>query len=130
MTKAARSVFVFSIYLFILGSILVAVPNRLLSLFGFPHTGEVWVRVVGMLVVILGFYYLTSARRELTPMLRASVFGRSAVLIFFTAFVLLGFAPPALILFGAIDALGAAWTAVALRDGTVGSRSEYTSPTD
>jgi len=130
MTKAARSVFVFSIYLFILGSILVAVPNRLLSLFGFPQTGEVWVRVVGMLVVILGFYYLTAARRELTPMLRATVFGRSAVLIFFTAFVLLGFAPPALILFGAIDALGAAWTAVALRDGTVGSRSGYTSPTD
>ena len=130
MTKAARSVFVFSIYLFILGSILVVVPNRLLSLFGFPHTGEVWVRVVGMLVLILGFYYLTAARRELTPMLRATVFGRSAVLIFFTAFVLLGFAPPALILFGAIDALGAVWTAVALRDGTAGSRNGYTSPTD
>jgi len=130
MTKAARSVFVFSIYLFILGSILVAVPNRLLSLFGLPHTGEVWIRVVGMLAVVLGFYYLTAARRELTPFFRATVFGRLAVLIFFIAFVLAGFAPPILILFGVIDALGAVWTAVALRDGTVGSRSGYTSPTD
>ena len=117
MTKAARSVFVFSIYLFVLGSTLVIVPNVLLSVFGFPHTNEVWVRVVGMLVVILGFYYLTAAREDLTPMLRATVYGRAAVLVFFIGFVLAGFAPPILVLFGVIDALGAAWTVVALRHG-------------
>jgi len=115
MTRAARSVFVFSIYLFVLGSILVVVPNTLLSLFGLPRTDEVWVRVVGMLVVIIGYYYLTGARSGLTPFLRATVYGRSAVLVFFVAFVLAGLAQPILILFGVIDATAAAWTAWAVR---------------
>ncbi len=115
MSKAAVSVFVFSIYLFVLGLILVAVPNVLLSLVRIPETNEVWVRVVGMLVLILGLYYFTAARNELTPMLRATVIGRFAVLLFFVAFVVLGFGPPALILFGVVDALAAIWTGLALR---------------
>lgn len=115
MTRAARSVFVFSIYLFVLGSILVIVPNRLLSLFGIPHTGEVWIRVVGMLVVIIGWYYLCAARHDLVPFFMCTVFGRTAVLVFFVGFVIAGFAPPILILFGVIDALGAVWTVATLR---------------
>lgn len=114
MTKAAFSVFVFSVYLFVLGSVLLVVPNVLLSFFRFPETHEVWVRVVGMLVVILGYYYATAARHELTPLLRATVFARFSVLVFFIAFVVIGFAPPVLILFGAIDAAGAIWTGLAL----------------
>jgi hypothetical protein len=114
MSKAARSVWVFSIYLFILGAVLVIVPNALLSPFGFPETHEVWVRVVGMLVVILGYYYLTAARSESTPFLRATVVGRCAVLVFFIVFVGVGLAPPTLILFGVIDAAAAAWTGMAL----------------
>jgi hypothetical protein len=115
MSKAAFSVFVFSIYLYVLGFVLVVVPNLLLSLFRLPETNEVWVRVVGMLVLILGLYYSTAARHELTPMLRATVVARFAVLLFFIAFVLLDFAPPVLILFGVIDAAAAAWTGIALR---------------
>jgi len=115
MSKAAFSVFVFSIYLFVLGLILLIVPNVLLMPFGFSETTEVWVRVVGMLVLILGLYYSTSARNELTPMLRATVYARLSVLLFFIAFVALGQAPPALILFGVVDAAAAAWTLLALR---------------
>jgi hypothetical protein len=115
MSAAARSVFVFAIYLFVLGVVLVVTPNTLLSAFGMPETDEVWVRVVGMLVVILGYYYLTGAREELVPFLRATVVGRCTVLVTFVAFVVLGFAPPILILFGVIDGAAAAWTAMALR---------------
>lgn len=115
MSKAAMSVFVFSIYLFFLGLILVAFPNVLLSLFGIPETNEVWIRVVGMLVLILGYYYSTAAHNELTSFLRATVIGRFSVLVFFIAFVLLDFAPPVLVLFGVIDAIAATWTGVALR---------------
>ncbi len=114
MKSAAFSVFVFSIYLYVLGLVLVSAPNLLLSLFRIPETDEVWIRVVGMLVVILGYYYSTAARHGLTPFLRATVAGRFAVLLFFIAFVVLGFAPPVLILFGLIDAATAVWTAVAL----------------
>ncbi len=114
MSRAALSVFVFSIYLFILGAVLVIVPNVLLSLFRIPETNEVWVRVVGMLVLILGYYYSTAARNEMTMFLRATAYGRLSVLAFFIAFVVLGFAPSALILFGVIDAAAALWTLSAL----------------
>jgi hypothetical protein len=33
MSKSARSVFVFSLYLFVLGIILVVIPNNLLDIF-------------------------------------------------------------------------------------------------
>ena len=116
MSKPAQSVFVFSIYLFVIGSILVVVPNLLFALLGIPETSEVWVRVVGVLALILGFYYFVAARNELTPFLRATVYGRLSVCAFFVAFVLLGFAPPILLVFGVVDAVAASWTAMALRN--------------
>ena len=76
--------------------------------------GIVW--GVPMLVLILGYYYSTAARNNLTPFIRATVYGRFSVLLFFIAFVALGWAPAILILFGVIDAAAAVWTAVSLRN--------------
>lgn len=115
MSGSSRSVLVFSLYLFLLGGLLVVAPNLLLGLFWIPETGEVWIRVVGMLVLILGLYYAGAARRGLTEFFAFTVWGRGTVLVFFAAFVLLGLAPPVLILFGAVDAAAACWTAFALR---------------
>ncbi|MEJ2189565.1 MAG: hypothetical protein P8Y93_09150 [Acidobacteriota bacterium] len=115
MSKSAFSVFVFSIYLFALGATLVAIPNVLLQLFGLPETGEVWIRVVGVLVLVLGYYYQGAARGELTDFLRWTVHARLAVLVFFTAFAVIGLVSPVLVLFGTVDAMGGLWTALALR---------------
>jgi len=41
MTSSARSVFVFSVYLILLGATIVVVPNLLLSVFGIAPTTEV-----------------------------------------------------------------------------------------
>ena len=115
MTRSARSVFVFSVYLLVLGPVLLAAPNVLLAVFGVPGTEEVWIRVVGMLVTILGYYYLQAARNGLTAFFRATVHGRAAVLAFFVAFVVLRLAPPQLGGFGAVDVAGAVWTGLLLR---------------
>ncbi len=115
MSKSALSVFIFGLYLLVLGIVLVVAPNFLLGLFSLPSTSEVWIHVVGVLVLILFFYYTQAARKEMTDFFRLTVYARSSVIVFFTAFVLLGWAKPALILFGAIDLLGAIWTAWALR---------------
>lgn len=124
MSKAARSVFVFAGYLFVLGVVLVLAPNALLKLFRMPETNEVWVRVVGMLVLILGYYYSVAARHELTPFLRATALARLSVLFFFVAFVVFGLAPPVLILFGVIDAAAASHTLVALRSDSQAAPAE------
>ena len=115
MSRAARSVFVFAVYLWIIGALLVVVPNVLLSLLFMPETHEVWIRVIGVLALILGYYYYTAAKGELTALMRATVVGRYSVCVFFVAFVVLGLAAPMLIAFGIVDAAAATWTALALR---------------
>jgi hypothetical protein len=115
MSNSARSVFVFGWYLGVLGIALLVVPNVLLGMFFLPSTTEVWVRVVGMLVLFLGFYYIQAARKELTDFFRWSLYPRSSVILFFAIFVLLDFAKPPLILFGVADLVGVIWTALALR---------------
>ena len=115
MRSSARSVLIFGWYLVALGCALLTVPNVLLGLFGLPTTSDVWIRVVGVLVLCLAFYYIQAARHGLTPMLRGSVYVRASVFVFFGAFVLMGFASAPLVLFGAVDLAGALWTYWALR---------------
>ena len=115
VSRAAVSMFVFGIYLLVLGPTLVLAPAFLTGLFGLDAPQEVWIRVLGVVASVLGFYYVFTARREAKDFFWATVWGRPAVIVFFTAFVLLDLAEPVLILFGVADLLGAAWTFAALR---------------
>ena len=115
MSQAAKSLFVFGIYLCGLGLILLLGPNLILQVFGVPPTNEVWIRIDGMFVLCLSFYYVQTARNELTIFIRWTVWTRVAVIFCFAAFVLLVAAPKALLLFGLIDFLAAIWTWLALK---------------
>ncbi len=115
MVSSARTVFFFGIYLILVGLNLLVAPNFMLRLFELPETNEVWVRVVGMLVLYLGFYYKEAGQKEWTGFIKLSVYSRSSALVFFAGFVLLGFAEPPFVIFGALDFLGAMWTWWALR---------------
>ncbi len=124
MSHAAKSLFVFGIYLCGLGLLLLLVPNLILPLFGAPPTNEVWIRINGMFVLCLSFYYVQAARHGLTVFIRWTVWTRVAVIIYFAAFVLLVSAPKALLLFGLIDLLAAIWTWLALKkDGRPSKKS-------
>lgn len=116
MTKAAFTVRAFGYYLLVLGVVLIVVPNLLLTLSFMPATSEVWIRVVGVLVLNIGVYYLYAAKAEATAFFRASVYTRAFVLVSFAAFWLLGLAKPMLVLFGAVDAVGGLWTWRALKE--------------
>jgi hypothetical protein len=118
MSKAAVSVLAFGIYTMVLGLTMLVIPNQLLSLFAYPTTTEVWIRILGFIAAILGYYYIVAARYELTPLFWASVYARSLLIVCFAGLVLVGLAEPILVLFGVIDLLGAAWTAWALRFST------------
>jgi hypothetical protein len=115
MSKSALSVFVFSVYLYLIGFVLVVTPDTLLRIFKFPEADGLWIRIVGMLVIILGFYYSHVARADFRPFFVWTVIARSAVLLFFISFVVAGLAPPTLILFGVIDFAAAMWTLFAIR---------------
>jgi hypothetical protein len=115
MSKSAFSLRVFSLYMLIVGVVLIANPNWLLALFGVPETHEVWIRIVGMLVLIIGFIDFMASGYEVRLFFRWSVYARLAVPIFLIGFVVLASAPPVILVIGAIDAGGAIWTWFCLR---------------
>ncbi len=110
MNAASRSVYYFGFYLVFLSVALTAFPNVLLSTFQMPETNEVWIRVVGVLVFSIGIYYIFMAQANHTLFLTLTIFIRASILLWFIVFVLISWAPPTLILFGVVDAIGAVWT--------------------
>lgn len=116
MSSSAKSVFVFGCYMLLLGVPLLLAPNLLLGVFGFPPTQEVWIRIVGLLVLYLGVYYVLAGRKEIRAFIGATVPVRASVLLFFGIFVANGMVSPMLLVLGLPDLLGAFWTWQALRN--------------
>ena len=116
MSKAARSLFVFAIYLIVIGLGFLILPNTVLGLFGFPETTEPWIRVMAMLLLFLAYYYSHAARNELTDFIRITAYARGSVILFFAVFVLLKMAQPMLLLFGVVDLAAAICTWLSLRE--------------
>jgi len=115
MTGSGKSVFFIGIYLYLCGLTLMIAPNFLLGLFQLPETKEVWIRVVGVLTVCLGFYYHRSGVENNTAFIKLTVPGRFFAFLCYSVFVFTKLAAPGFILFGVIDLVGATWTFVALR---------------
>lgn len=118
MSSAARTIVAFGLYMALVGAILVAVPNVLLTLVGLPPTAEAWIRVLGMFMVIVAYYYYRTALSEATEFFRATVYGRTAMALFLTGLAVSGMTGPVLVLFGLAELAGAVATALALRGGT------------
>ena len=115
MSKSAFSAKVFAIYLFVIGALLVLVPNFVLSIFRIPPTSEVWIHVVGLIAFMIGVYAWVAAKDENKPFLEASVYTRLVVFVAFTTFAVIGLASPMIVLFGVADLLGGIWTYFALK---------------
>ena len=115
MSRAARSIQVFGIYLLIAGGLFIGAPDTLISLLRLPATNEPWVHVLGVPVMALGMYYMVSARAELVPFFRATIWVRAFVLISLVVLITMGVIPISFVGFGIVDTLGAAWTWTALR---------------
>lgn len=115
MTRSARTVFVFGIYLAVLGIGLLVAPGPVLAPFGLPAPQEVWVRVGGMVIAFLGAYYMLAAKHGLRAFLAWTVATRASVIVVFAVLVATGLGPTVLLLFGVVDLAGALWTWAALR---------------
>ena len=110
MNPAARTVFYFGLYLYLVGLTLITVPNVLMNMLQMPETNEVWIRVVGVLVICIAFYYHLSASANILSFCTYTIPARMFVFVAFIAFALLKYVSPAIIGFGVIDLLGAIWT--------------------
>ena len=52
--------------------LLITTPNTVLGLLGMASATEPWIRVLGVVVGVLGAYYIVAARAELTAFFRAT----------------------------------------------------------
>ena len=120
MSPAAKSLFVFGIYAIVAGAALLLIPGLVLATLRFPPAQDGWVRVVGVLAVVVGAYHIVGARNDLLPYIRASVWGRVGFAVLLGGLVVTSLMPTSLLLFAAIDLAAAAWTALALRQAPRG----------
>ena len=113
MSDAAVSVFVFGIYLLVIGSGFLTIPNILLPLLKFPRTDEHWIRVLGIVIASLGFYFVIAAQNEFTVFFWATIVARIVTCVIFITLVLVKKTPAMLAVFGLIELAGAIWTLTA-----------------
>ncbi len=116
MQSSALTIKIFGIYVVLTGIGLVLTPNLILGLFGFPPATEVWVRVLGALAVILGYYYWACGTAGAKAFFQATIPGRVGFFALCVSLVAAAGAPLPLLAFGVVDLLGAAWTLLALRN--------------
>jgi len=119
MSSAARSVYVFGIYLLVVGGMLLGAPNTLLTVIGLSPTTEPWIHVAGIPVMAMGMLFVSGARAEDRWLFRTSVWVRVFAFIGFVMLAVFQIVPPVVAGFGVVDALGALWTRLALREAPV-----------
>jgi hypothetical protein len=119
MSRAARSIYVFGIYLIVLGAVLIATPNTLLTLLRLPTTTEPWIHVLGVPILAMGLIHLASARAEQLAFFRATVHARVFAFAALAVLALMSIAPPIVAGFGVADLAGAIWTFMTLREAGV-----------
>lgn len=115
---AARSVWLFGLYLIVTGMLLLLAPAVLLTPLALPVPQDVWVRVAGVLALALRATDVLVAHAGSPLLWRATVWRRLAAAAALLGLVMAGIAPPAVALFAAIDIAAACWTAWALRSLT------------
>ena len=114
MNAVNLSVFVWGIYIIVLGSCMLFIPNKALPLFGYDKPKDFWVRVFGLVVIALGYYYIAAAIKDIDQFFWITVYGRYAVVIGYLALVASKKAKKALITTAVIEAGGATWTMITL----------------
>jgi hypothetical protein len=110
MQKTYKSLQGQMIYVILSGASLIFMPNVLLNLLGLEPTNEIWIRVLGLLVFILAFYYNALSRHGNRQTIMATVHGRIVFCTGLTLMIVFGLTKPILLLFVFAESLLAIWT--------------------
>ncbi len=116
MSRAGSSMFWFGFWVLACGLSMTFFPGMMLRVAQVTVSNDVILRIQGMVLIFLAIYYFVAGRRpEFRPLFRVTVYTRASALPLTAVMVLLLRATPLIILFTVVDALGALWTALALR---------------
>ncbi len=125
MSRAGRSFFWFGFWVLGCGLTLALFPGFLMGIASITASSDIMMRVFGTVLVYMAVYYFVAGRgRGFDALYRVSVYTRFSAPVFVGLFVLILKANPLIVIFTAVDALGALWTAIALkRDQAESARS-------
>ncbi len=115
MPNSGKSLVAFDIYMIVLGVVLLIEPDWFLRLFGLPLEGQIWLRVIAVLLFIFAYMGISAARKDMTEVIHWTIHGRLSATVLFTSFVVLGVGPKIMLLFAALDFVSVMWTILALR---------------
>lgn len=115
MKQSTLSILVFAIYMAILGIAFVFVPVPFVTFFGFATPDPLWIRIFGVVIGVLAFYYAMAIREKAYRFYYWTSLGRLVLLPAYAVFVLLGIAPWITLVFGVFESGCAVWTGIALR---------------
>jgi hypothetical protein len=115
MSRAARSVFFFGFYPTVVGLAQLLAPEAMLRLGGLPSTELLVPRLMGMLLIVIGSFYILAGRAELEPFFVWTLGTRLGTGVVVLLLVLVTAAPIACLWFWSLDGAGAVWTWLALR---------------
>jgi hypothetical protein len=127
MSGAARSIFVWGIYMMVSGTCFMLMPNVILPLLKFDVDHEPWVVVGASLIAILGYYYIVAAKHELRPFFHATIYGRIALLGWFLILIVMHKSRWEMLFLGVPDQFGALWTYLELKKSEPAPASTTTS---
>ena len=112
---ASRTIFLFGFYPLLAGFSMVIAPALPLEFMGLPVEGLDWIRMLGVVTAIVGYYYLNNGRTGGIQFARFTVHARTLIPFVFLAMVLIFDMRPIYIAFTFVDVLGGLWTWSALR---------------
>ncbi len=118
MSKSGKSVFYFGIYLLLIGALLCFIPQQFIATLKLPVMPDAWARLLGVMVLILGGYYIIGGLNNLYPFIKATVYLRSFFFVCTIVLFATGQMPKEILPLGIIDLLGAVWTILALKAAT------------
>ncbi len=114
MKQVKTAMYVQTIYMVGMGLGILFMPQLLLPLFGFTPPTEIWIRVLGALILGFGYTNFECTRQEVVPYFWASVKGRLIFCTILVIFGLLKLTQPAIFLLAAFETALAVWAALAL----------------
>ena len=118
MKSVTISLKVFGIYLILIPGIgLMIVPELILELFSLRHGGENWLpRMIGLLAFIIGCFEISIAKNQISKLYNLTVYLRYFAALFMVGLWLTGEVEISILAFAAIDASGATWTMLTIKN--------------
>jgi len=115
---ASNSIYVFGLYMILVpGMGLIFIPEFILDFFRLSHGEELWLaRMIGLLAFVIGAYYLQIVKYKIESLYNTSILLRFIASLFMICLWLINEVELMILLFASIDALGATWTYLSLKN--------------